>query len=322
MVYVHGASEHGKQLGICAKLKNDVIRNSQVYSVVEKPEEETSPENTIPGFLAQAGAGESCPRDANQPEKNQALSASQLTRFSKRRAFAKSEGFRTHKSALFPRFFYARPVEVAVLECFRQGAQILRPAARGAYKARARPEPARSSPGVHAWDLTRRRGRPCAFATPELRHWRATPPVTDRLEQVFWRVPRGGTFYGWRRTTRISGGVEVGSSRRRPVLRLLRPDGRGMVAGRLRLRPGRGRGGQPGQDRKEGPRRDERRGRGRRRGRRLGRFRARESARGSKRARRPPKRAEDFERDAPIAAKAGHVGATDTAGGGSQRGGG
>ena len=115
MVYVHGASEHGKQLGICAKLKNDVIRNSQVYSVVEKPEEETSPENTIPGFLAQAGAGESCPRDANQPEKNQALSASQLTRFSKRRAFAKSEGFRTHKSALFPRFFYARPVEVAVL---------------------------------------------------------------------------------------------------------------------------------------------------------------------------------------------------------------
>ena len=42
---------------------------------------------------------------------------------------------------------------------------------------------------------------------------------------------------------------------------------------------------------------------------------------GSKRARRPPKRAEDFERDAPIAAKAGHVGATDTAGGESQRGG-
>ena len=33
MVYVHGASEHGKQLGICAKLKNDVIRNSQVYFV-------------------------------------------------------------------------------------------------------------------------------------------------------------------------------------------------------------------------------------------------------------------------------------------------
>jgi hypothetical protein len=77
----HGASERENSQEF-AKIKKR--RLQKTYDVCTKP---THPEKTI---QSQCGAGESCPREANPPEKNQALIRCPLPRFSKRRTLAKT----------------------------------------------------------------------------------------------------------------------------------------------------------------------------------------------------------------------------------------